>query len=134
MIKKFALFLVIFSLSACVGKIFSEKSFFAPKPLLMGSPDKSNPNTPPEYTQGWDDGCQTGLSTMNPGYYKSFYAFKQDPYKADNEVYYKAWKDAYTYCRQYSFRYVWEAYDRNNAKALDNNLCVLCPNELSRTQ
>jgi hypothetical protein len=132
--KKVILLLILLPLSACVGKIFKSDSVFAPKPLLMGHPDKNNPNTPEEYTKGWDDGCETGMSTMNPGYYKSFYAFKQDPYMASNEVYYKAWKDAYTYCRQYSFRYVWEAHDRNNDKTLDNPLCVLCPNELGRSQ
>jgi hypothetical protein len=130
MFKKIALLLVILTLSACVGKIFSSKNMFAPKPYKMGGPDKKDAS--PEYLEGWDDGCETGLSTMNPGYYKSFYAFKQDPYKVDNEVYYKAWKDAYTYCRQYSFRFVWDAYDRTNSKSLDNPLCVLCPNESAR--
>lgn len=103
----------------------------APKPFRMGGPDK---DADPEYLSGWEDGCNTGLSTMNHGYYKSFYAFKQDAYKVDNPVYYKAWKDAYTYCRQYSFRFVWDSYDRTYNKALENNLCVLCPNELDRSQ
>ncbi|MCE3232040.1 MAG: hypothetical protein K0R98_297 [Rickettsiaceae bacterium] len=128
--KNIVILLITILLASCAGKIFDEKSRFAPKPWRMGGPDRENAS--PEYTEGWDDGCSTGLSTMNPGYYKSFYSFKQDPYKVDNEVYYKAWKDAYTYCRQYSFRFVWDAYDRTNNKSLDNNLCVLCPNEATR--
>jgi hypothetical protein len=124
--------LIIFTLSGCAGKIFSENSIFAPNPLKMGGPDKSKAS--PEYLKGWDDGCKTGLSTMVSGYYKSFYSFKQDPYMVSNPVYYKSWKDAYTYCRQYSFRYSWDGFDRTYNKALESPLCIICPNELDRGQ
>lgn len=97
----------------------------------MGAPPK---DADPEYLQGWNDGCETGLSTMVAGSYKSFYGFKQDAYKIKDQKYYQAWKDAYNYCRQYSFRFTWDAYDRTYNKALENNLCVICPNELDRTQ
>lgn len=130
-VKFFSIFICASFLSSCAGQIFSEKSFFAPKPFRMGGPDK---DADPMYLSGWEDGCHTGLSTMNHGYYKSFYKYKQDPYKANNPVYYKAWKDAYTYCRHYSFRFVWDSYDNAANKSLDNNLCVLCPNELDRAQ
>ena len=69
---------------------------------------------------------------MVSGYYKTFYGYKQDPYKIDNPTYYKAWIDAYTYCRQYSFRYAWDAWDRQYNKAIENPLCIICPNELGR--
>lgn len=123
---------VMLVLASCGGQIFSDTNVFAPKPLRMGSPDKNKAS--PEYLKGWDDGCKTGLSTMVNGYYKSFYAFKQDPYMIDNVVYYQAWKDSYTYCRQYSFRYSWDAYDRTYNKSLENPLCIICPNELDRAQ
>lgn len=116
--------LMILTLSGCAGQIFSSESIFAPTPARMGKPDK---NAPEEYTKGWDDGCKTGLSTMVHGYYKSFYAYKQDPELANNAMYYKAWKDAYTYCRQYSFRYIWAPMDNTWA---NGPLCVICPNEL----
>lgn len=117
-----------FSLTGCAGKMmFSEHNFFAPKPFLEGKPSK---NAPPEYTAGWNDGCTTGNSTMVMNYYKSFYKYKFDPAMIDNAVYYKAWKDAYTYCRHYSFRYTWDPVDKNASKAADNPLCVICPNEL----
>jgi hypothetical protein len=122
--------LLLVSISGCVGKIFSDDSIFAPKPLGMGSPDKSKGSA--EYLKGWDDGCKTGLSTMVSGYYKSFYGFKQDPYMVDNPSYYKAWKDAFTYCKQYAFKYSWDAYDKTNNKALENPLCIICPNEQGR--
>src|SRR4051812_30823475 len=107
-------------LAGCEGKYFSDDSIFAPKPLKIGGPDKKKGS--PDYLQGWDDGCKTGLSTMVNGYYKSFYGYKQDPYKIDNPIYYKAWIDAYTYCRQYSFRYSWDAWDRTYNKVLENPL------------
>lgn len=132
--KKNLIFLVmvLLLLGGCFGKIFSDKSIFAPKPLRMGGPDRSKAS--PEYLKGWDDGCQSGLSTMVNGYYKSFYEFKQDPYMISNSVYYKAWKDSYHYCRQYSFRYSWDAFDRTYNKVLENQLCLICPNELDRAQ
>ena len=125
--KIIPLFIALFMITSCAGKIFSSDSFFAPKPLKIGGPTKG---AHPDYLAGWEDGCQTGLSTMVHGYYKSFYGYKQDPYKANNPRYYKAWKDSYTYCRHYSFRFAWDSIDNNANKSQDNNLCVLCPNEL----
>jgi len=132
--KILTLLIMALSLNSCMGtgKIFSEKSVFAPKPLRMGKPDMKNAS--PEYVKGWDDGCETGLSTMVTDYYKSFYTYKMDPYMIDNATYFKAWNDSYTYCRQYSFRYSWDSYDRQGNKALENQLCIICPNELDRQQ
>lgn len=126
--RAFAVILIVLiSVTGCRGKFISEKSITAPKPFGMGGPPK---DADPLYLQGWDDGCETGLSTMVTGFYKTHYEFKQDPYKANNPVYYKAWKDSYTYCRQYAFRFTWDSIDNNANKSLDNNLCILCPNEL----
>lgn len=125
--KKFiGLFILLTLISGCVvpWKIFSADSKFAPKPYRMGSPPK---DANPDYLEGWNDGCETGLSTMNHSYYKSFYKFKQDPYKLNNERYYKAWRDSYHYCRQYSFRFVWDPLDQDRDSG---PLCILCPNDL----
>ena len=130
--KILSIIILSLAVTSCGGKVFSDDSIFAPMPLRMGTPDKKKGS--PEYLKGWDDGCKTGLSTMVNGYYKSFYQFKQDPYLASNPVYYKAWKDSYTYCRQYSFRYSWDAYDRTYNKAMENPLCIICENELGRAQ
>lgn len=99
----------------------------APVPYGMGRPDNT---APPEYLKGWDDGCKTGLSTMNLGSYKGFYKYTvtQDLYT--DPRYYKAWKDAYTYCRQYSFKWTMEPIDRQYSKS--GPLCLLCPNEVGR--
>jgi hypothetical protein len=60
---------------------------------------------PPDYTQGWEDGCITGMGSQSNSYYQSFYKFKQDVTKTTNQMYYQAWKDAYVYCRQYVLTY-----------------------------
>ncbi len=111
-------------ITGCRGKVFSSKSAFAPKPFKIGGPPK---DANPDYLQGWEDGCNTGLSTMVTGYYKSFYGYQQDPYKMSLPIYYKAWKDSYTYCRQYAFRYIWDSADQLNAQ-FSKPLCILCPN------
>ncbi|MCD6034977.1 MAG: hypothetical protein K0R63_718 [Rickettsiales bacterium] len=81
----------------------------APRPFAMG-------DTPPgtaTFRKGWEEGCHTGLATMTTDYYKSFYTFEQDPYMINNSEYYEAWKDAYTYCRQYAFKWTLWSWDRN---------------------
>lgn len=128
--KHIILILVAVLATGCVGKYFSDESIFAPKPFRMTGPDTKNAS--PEYLKGWDDGCKTGLATLVSGYYKSFYKFKQDPYMISNQVYFKAWNDAYTYCREYAFRYSWDAWDRTNNQVMENQLCLICPNESTR--
>ncbi len=118
-----ALLVLLVFISGCAGQIFSAKNKVAPRPFGMTGPGK---NAHPDYLAGWNDGCDTGLSTMVPGYYKSFYKFKQDAYMINNARYYKAWKDSYTYCRQYAFRFVWDSIDQNRET---KNICVLCPND-----
>lgn len=128
--KLIVIFMVIL-LSGCYNfGTFSPNSIFAPKPFRMGKPDK---NADPIYTKGWNDGCQTGMSTMIQGYYKSFYKYAQDPELVEDKMYYQAWKDSYTYCRQYAFRMSWDPIDKAKGnKGFDNPLCILCPNEFDR--
>lgn len=85
----------------------SSESMFAPRPFRMGDPPDGNP----EFKLGWKHGCNTGMSTMATSYYKSFYRFNQDPEMITNQDYYKAWKDGYTYCRQYMFKWTNWAWD-----------------------
>jgi len=59
----------------------------------------------PLYVDGWVDGCETGVSANTNAFYKSFNTFKQDSAKAQNEVYYKGWKDAFNYCGRYIYQY-----------------------------
>ena len=56
------------------------------------------PDGPEIYQQGYKDGCQSGYSAYATSFNKLFWTWKQDPELAQNEVYYKIWKDAYSYC------------------------------------
>lgn len=58
------------------------------------------------FKQGWEDGCDTGLSAYGNDTYKRLYTFKQDLVLVDNPEYYRAWKDAYLYCRWYAWNWV----------------------------
>ncbi|MDB2415426.1 hypothetical protein N9W34_06615 [Rickettsiales bacterium] len=115
---------LLFATGCNRGKIFSEKSIFAPKAPTMGN----RPDDAPEvYKKGWDDGCETGLSTMVMSYAKAFYQYKKDPELDNDPMYYKAWKDAYTYCRHFSFRHNWDTLDSTQGDF--GNLCIICPQQ-----
>lgn len=59
----------------------------------------------PLYVEGWKDGCHTGVSATANYWYKMYYGFKQDPIKAQDRVYYKGWKDAFTYCNRWIYQW-----------------------------
>ncbi len=69
-----------------------------PRSVLMATA----PEGPPEYVQGWNDGCESGLATYGNAYYRTFYHFKQDRNLVDNDLYYRTWSDAYNYCRHFT--------------------------------
>lgn len=59
------------------------------------------PPGPPNYQQGMVDGCRTALSAISHslgGYMNAGIHYDVDKALNDN-VYYKAWKDAYFYCK-----------------------------------
>lgn len=60
----------------------------------------------PLYVEGWQDGCHSGIHATANNWYKMHYSFRQDPYKAQDRVYYKGWKDAFDYCQR--FMYQWK--------------------------
>src|SRR5690606_32020607 len=120
--KRIGIIMMMLAITGCYGQ-----NFYKPVPFRMGRPDP-NVEAPEGYMDGWNDGCETGLSTMVQSFYKSFYKYKINMKMIDHPVYYKAWKDAYTYCRHYSFRYTWEPFDKGFGKAFDNKLCVICSN------
>ena len=70
------------------------------------------PKGPPEYMEGWKDGCESGLSAMTNDYYKTFYTFQQNNDLIGNELYYKAWKDTYHFCRHYAYGMLRESGQR----------------------
>lgn len=54
---------------------------------------------PPEYKLGWEDGCDSGLSSEGGWDYKMMYGFKKRPEMAANEQYKQAWNEGFSYCR-----------------------------------
>lgn len=110
MMKRFLYLIVLcLTLTGCTEGHGFFRETFKPTPFRMGKA----PDGPPDYKSGWNDGCETGLATMTSNYYKTFYKFKQDPKMIHNKMYYQAWKDSYTYCRQYMFRWVlWKLDNR----------------------
>ncbi len=83
---------MLMSIAAC------EHSPYRPRPWGIGDA----PPGPPEFRKGWEDGCDTGIGAYGNDFYKVFYTYKQDLNLIQNPVYYRAWKDAYTYCRWYT--------------------------------
>jgi hypothetical protein len=63
----------------------------------------------PDYSKGWDEGCESGMTAHTNNYYQSFYSYKLDASMVKNEVYYKAFQDAYIYCRLYAYTLIGEA-------------------------
>lgn len=66
------------------------------RPLWVGMVD---PQGPPEYRLGWEDGCDSGLSAEGGWDYKMMYGFKKRPEMAANEQYKQAWNEGFSYCR-----------------------------------
>ena len=112
------LFFVVIGLQSCSAKqLFSKefKGWFAedflapmnlwkPKPFGLGEVPEGGS---PEYTQGWKDGCETGLGVYGANHYRNLgYKFKQDHTMIHNNDYYMAWQDSYTYCRWYVWNYI----------------------------
>lgn len=78
----------------------------SPKPKSLNKPNFENYS--PEYEKGWTHGCETGLNAYGNSVYKNAYKFYQDPKLINNLDYYRAWKDAYTYCRYHVYN--WTSY------------------------
>ncbi len=57
------------------------------------------------YVEGWVDGCETGAAGNTNSFYKFTTTFKQDAIKAQDERYYKGWRDSFFYCGRYIYQY-----------------------------
>lgn len=75
-------------------------TYFHVNPSWAKNPDfpMESPPGPPEYRQGFMDGCESGYSGYANSFNKMFWTWKQDPKLAENQMYYRIWKDAYSYC------------------------------------
>ncbi|MBL0319491.1 MAG: hypothetical protein IPP74_09440 [Alphaproteobacteria bacterium] len=68
------------------------------------------PPGPALFRQGWQDGCETGISATANNFQKMFYDFKQDSKLARDQKYYLGWKLAFDYCQRYTFTYLYTAF------------------------
>lgn len=79
-------------------------NMWEPKPYGIGEVPKGGS---PEFTQGWEDGCHSGLAAYGGDHYHYLgYKFRQDVRMITNKEYYQAWQDSYLYCRWYIWNYV----------------------------
>ena len=110
--KQFYILLFCFTCASCLDSDFMEGiratgediNMWKPKPPGIGEAD---PHAPPNYKQGWNDGCETGLFVYGGDHYRYLgYKVKQDYTMINDEDYYNAWQDAYLYCRWYIWNYV----------------------------
>ena len=60
------------------------------------------PLGPPNYRQGYKDGCESGYKGYGQHYNKVWWQFRQDEKLRDDPVYYQIWKDAYAFCANYA--------------------------------
>ncbi len=73
-----------------------------PKPWGLGD----TPEGSEIFQKGWNDGCNSGLHVYGTARYRAAYDYYQDPELLENQEYYRAWKDAWTYCRWYAWNWV----------------------------
>lgn len=99
MTKNLRLALIFFL--ACAGSGCTELHYtFAP--FRAGSvPIEDPPAGPPEFQQGFKDGCESGISGWGSVTEKTAHSWKQDPFLMKNPLYKQIWRDAYHYCRVY---------------------------------
>lgn len=76
--------------------LFSLISLASCRPAWLLSVD---PAGTPEYSLGWEDGCDSGLSAEGAWYYKVMYGFKKRPELAANDQYKQGWNEGFSYCR-----------------------------------
>ena len=78
-------------------------NLWEPKPVGIGEVPQGGS---PEFTQGWEDGCHSGIASYGGNHYKYFgYKFRQDHRMILNDEYYRSWQYAYLYCRWYIWNF-----------------------------
>jgi hypothetical protein len=60
-------------------------------------------DAPVNYKQGWIDGCKSGMGNMTNTTHRTFWRTTQNPLLRKDPVYYKMWKDTFTFCRHYIY-------------------------------
>lgn len=96
--KILLIFAVLFSLNSCGKKI---SNFFPNRPNTAGV--RIDDSMSVEFRQGWEDGCEVGMSAGTNTFYKMFYSSNAaDGYKMSSSSDYKsAWGNAFWYCYRF---------------------------------
>ena len=106
--------IVLMGLTGCAAT----KSALQPMSWVLEQYPK---DAPPDYVEGWQHGCESGLAAMTNDFYRTFYKFKSDETQIKNPNYYKPWKDAYNYCRHYAYGPLREGGLRQKLPNQDSN-------------
>ena len=107
MIKNiFTLLIILLFFSACNSPTY--KKMTSPLPVWQwgmfdAPPGKKPEDLPALYVEGWQAGCETGVSMYAGKMGREANGWNQDAIKAQNRVYYKGWKDAFDYCGRSSY-------------------------------
>jgi hypothetical protein len=64
-----------------------------------------DPPGPPEFVEGYHDGCDSGLAAFGNSYYKAFYHFTKRFDVVNDGLYQNGWEKGYQYCRQYAMKW-----------------------------
>ncbi|MDB2415425.1 hypothetical protein N9W34_06610 [Rickettsiales bacterium] len=87
-------------------------------------------DAPDNFKKGFVDGCKSGLANMTNSTYHAFYEFTQDPILRKDPVYYRTWKDTFTFCRHYAYGTIREADMRQrNANSRPKHLDYIAGGE-----
>lgn len=111
--------LTLLLLPLAINGCYSLPDSLKPMPWLFKQVPK---DAPAEFKKGWYDGCESGLASMTNSFYRSSYRFQQDPALRKDPVYYKTWKDTYTFCRHYAYGTIRQSDTRMR---LPNNITTM---------
>jgi hypothetical protein len=80
----------------CTIIAISAVCLYACKPLDL---QLLNPEGPPDYVEGFDDGCDSAVASGGGIMQRYIYGFNKNPDKLDNALYKMGWNEGWTYCR-----------------------------------
>lgn len=100
LIKLLALIAITLSATACETMV-SQIAKPTPYGLYSGMNGKS-PDGTPSFKQGWEAGCESGISAYGSLHHKSTHDFKYDANKLHDNEYHAAWTIGFRHCRWYS--------------------------------
>jgi hypothetical protein len=92
---KQTLLTILFLLTACQNSRLDITGM--PHPPTQG---------PPEYIEGWQAGCETGMSTYGSDYTRIRYGANVDGHRMEDPNYNKGWELGQSYCSYYVSTYL----------------------------